>query len=75
MMKCSFSIECQLCSSLVTEVVTIGLNTYIYTHIYIHTYIHTWDVSVAEWLGWLAVNCGRIGAIGSSPGNGVNPNL
>ena len=33
------------------------------------------DVSVAEWLAWLTSNCGRIGAIGSSPSNGLKPNL
>ena len=32
------------------------------------------DVSVAEWLAWLTSNCGRIGAIGSSPSNGLRPN-
>ena len=48
--------------------------THIHTHIhtYIHTYIH---VSVAKWLAWLTSNCGRIGAIGSSPSNGLKPNL
>ena len=33
------------------------------------------DVSVAEWLAWLTSNCGRISAIGSSPSNGLKPNL
>ena len=33
------------------------------------------DVSVAEWLAWLTSNCGRIGAIGSSPSNGLRPNM
>ena len=33
------------------------------------------DVSVAEWLAWLTRNCGRIGAIGSSPSNGLKPNM
>ena len=33
------------------------------------------DVSVAEWLAWLTSNCGRICAIGSSPSNGLKPNL
>ena len=33
------------------------------------------DVSVAEWLAWLTSKCGRIGAIGSSPCNGLKPNL
>ena len=33
------------------------------------------DVSVAEWLTWLTSICGRIGAIGSSPSNGLKPNL
>ena len=33
------------------------------------------DVSVAEWLVWLTSNCGRIGAIGLSPSNGLKPNL
>ena len=33
------------------------------------------DVSVAEWLAWLTNNCGRIGAIGSSPSNGLRPNM
>ena len=42
----------------------------------IHTYIHTsMDVSVAEWLAWLTSNCGPIGAIGSSPSNGLKANL
>ena len=52
--------------------------TYIHTHIYIglHTYIHQYiHVSVAEWLVWLTSNCGRIGAIGSSPSNGLRPNM
>ena len=40
-------------------------------HTYTHTYIHTYmDISVAKWLAWLTSNCGRIGAIGSSPSNG-----
>ena len=30
---------------------------------------------VAEWLAWLTSNCGRIGTIGSSPSNGLKPNL
>ena len=48
----------------------------IHTHTYIHTYIHTYmDVSVAEWLAWLTSNCGLIGAIGSSPSNGLKPNM
>ena len=53
------------------------MHTYIdtYIHTYILTYIHTWDVSVAEWLAWLTSNCGRIGAIGSSPSNDLKPNL
>ena len=56
----------------------IHTHTYIYTyiHIYIHTHIHTYVhtyVSVAEWLAWLTSNCGRIGAIGSSPSNGLRP--
>ena len=47
-----------------------------YTCIYIHTFINTYmDVSVAEWLAWLTSNCGRIGAIGSSPSNGLRPNM
>ena len=55
-------------------------HTYIHTHAYIHTHIHTYirtymDVSVAEWLAWLTSNCGRIGAIGSSPSNGLRPNM
>ena len=53
-------------------------HTHIYIHTYtnIHTYIHVWlDVSVAEWLAWLSSNCGRIGAIGSSPSNGLRPNM
>ena len=33
------------------------------------------DVSVAEWFAWLTSNCGRIGAIGSSPSNGLKPNM
>ena len=57
-----------------------SIHTYIYTYIHtcipIHTYIHTYmDVSVAEWLAWLTSNCGRIGAIGSSPSNGLRPNM
>ena len=40
---------------------------------YIHTSIHTY--TYAEWLTWLVGNCGRIGAIGSSPSNGLKPNL
>ena len=54
------------------------IHTYIHTHThtYIHTYKHTYmDVSVAEWLAWLTSNCGQIGAIGSSPSNGLKPNL
>ena len=52
----------------------IVINTYIHTYIdrYIHTYV---DVSVAEWLAWLTSNCRRIGAIGSSPSNGLRPNM
>ena len=46
-----------------------------YIHTYTHIYIYTWDVSVAEWLAWLTSNCGRIGAIGLSPSNGLKPNL
>ena len=33
------------------------------------------DVSVAESLAWMTSNCGRIGAIGSSPSNGLKPNM
>ena len=44
-------------------------------HTYIHTYIHTCIHTVAEWLAWLTSNCGRIGAIGSSPSNDLKPNL
>ena len=52
------------------------IHTYIHIYTYIHTYIHTYmDVSVAEWLAWLTSNCGRIGAIGSSPSNGLIPNM
>ena len=29
------------------------------------------DVSVAEWLTWLTTTCGRIGAVGSRPSNGL----
>ena len=55
-------------------------HTHIYIHIYIYTYIHIYihtymDVSVAEWLAWLTSNCGRIGAIGSSPSNGLRSNM
>ena len=53
-------------------------HTYIHTYIHtcVHTYIHTYkDVSVAEWLAWLTSSCGRIGAIGSSPSNGLKPNM
>ena len=51
-----------------------------YIHAYIFTYIHTCthihrDVSVAEWLAWLAGNCGRIGTIDSNSSNGLKPNL
>ena len=51
-------------------------HTYMHTciHAYIHRYIHM-DVSVAEWLAWLTSNCGRIDAIGSSPSNGLRPNM
>ena len=53
----------------------IHIHTYTYIHTYIHTYVHTYiHVSVAEWLAWLTSNCGRIGAIGSSPSNGLIPN-
>ena len=47
---------------------------YMCVYTYIHTYIHL-DVLVAEWLAWLTSNCVRIGAIGTSPSNGLNPNL
>ena len=30
---------------------------------------------MAEWLAWLTSNCGRIGAIGSNPSNGLRPNM
>ena len=52
-------------------------NTHTYTCTYIHTYIYTYmgDISVAECLAWLAGNCGRIGAIGSNPSNGLKPKL
>ena len=48
-----------------------------YIHTYVRTYIRTYimDVSVSEWLAWLTSNCGRIGAIGSSPSNGLRPNI
>ena len=49
-----------------------------HVHAHIHTYTHTYihmDVSVAEWLAWLTSNCGRIGAIGLSPINGLRPNM
>ena len=36
--------------------------------------LYIMDVSMAEWLAWMADNCGRIGAIGSSISNGLNPN-
>ena len=51
------------------------INTYMhaYIHTYMHTYIHTY--MHAEWLAWLTSNCGRIGAIGSSPSNGLRPNM
>ena len=56
------------------DIHTIYIQIYIYvrTHTYIHTYM---DVSVAEWLAWLTSNCGRIGAICSSPSNGLKPNM
>ena len=49
-------------------------------HAHAHTCVHAWiytymDVSVAEWLAWLTSNCGRIGAIGSSPSNGLRPKM
>ena len=47
--------------------------SYVRTYIYIHTYTYI-HVSVAEWLAWLTSNCRRIGAIGSSPSNGLKPN-
>ena len=48
------------------------MHTFVYT--YLHTYIHMY-VSVAEWLAWLTSNCWLIGAIASSPSNGLKPNL
>ena len=39
-----------------------------------HMCVHR-DVSVAEGLAWLTGNCGQISAIGSSPSNGLKPNL
>ena len=52
----------------------IHVHIYIHTHTHIHTYMHK-GVSVAEWLEWLTSNCGRIGAISSSPINGLKLNL
>ena len=52
--------------------------TFIYhhTHTHTHTYIHTYMCAcVYIWLAWLTSNCGRIGAIGSSPSNGLRPNM
>ena len=54
------------------------MHTYVYTYIYTQAraYIHTYrEVSMAEWLAWLTSNCRRIGAIGSSPSNGLKPSL
>ena len=51
------------------------LHTYTHINSYTHTiYIHK-DVSVAEWLVWLTSNCRQISAKGSSPSNGLKPNL
>ena len=63
---------------LIQQYIHTYVRTYIDTYIHIHTYIqHTYNihVSVAEWLAWLTSNCGRIGAIGSSPSNGLRPNM
>ena len=32
-------------------------------------------INTYEWLAWLTSNCGRIGAIGSCPSNGLKPNM
>ena len=50
-----------------------------------HTHTHThmvWHIRCAshthveaKWLAWLTGNSGHIGAIGSSPSNGLKPNL
>ena len=48
----------------------IHTDRYTYIHIYTHTYIHTHTC-----IAWLTSNCGRICAIGSSPSNGLKPNL
>ena len=49
------------------------IHTYIYIHSFIHTYIHTYIYTYKhiQWLAWLTSNCGQIGAIGSSPSNGL----
>ena len=64
-----------------TDAMHTHTHTLIHTQRRIHTcirplthHIHM-DVSVAEWLAWLTSNCGRIGAIGSSPSNGLRPNM
>ena len=49
---------------------------YVCIHVCMYVWMDGWmDVSVAEWLARLTSNCGRIGAIGSSPSNGLKPNL
>ena len=68
--------ECRGCCGVEGVSWMSSIHTYTqYTHTYINAYIHIYmDVSVAEWLAWLTSNCGRIGAIGSSPSNGLRPN-
>ena len=52
----------------------IHIHTYIYTHTYKHAYIHTYiQIYIHTYIH--TSNCGRIGAIGSSPSNGLKPNL
>ena len=52
---------------IISYYITLLYITYIptYLHTNIHAYIHT----------WLVINCRRMGAIGSSPSNGLKPNL
>ena len=64
-------------SGLPTGSSTLGVDRVVSGHHVYHRFIeHPFmDVSVAEWLAWLTSNCGRIGAIGSSPSNGLRPNI
>ena len=53
----------------------VGARLYAYMYVCLYFALNSMDVSVAEWLAWLTSNCGRIGAIGSSPSNGLRPNM